>query len=158
MPLLILIVVLVAILLIWWLKSDRALNHHERLYLKRRGYVVEAGVELSSSVTPDTRLFAAIESLNDLSPASRQRAALDLAQLCEQGSRDSMIFSALLESLNDSDAAVRSAVVTALEKFGDAQALEFLEKRLEIEEALQTRAALQRVIKKLRAKKLSSKA
>ncbi len=127
------------------------MNRNEKLYLKRRGYVIEEGVEASSSVTPDTRRFAAIESLNDLSPVSRQRAALDLAQMCEQGSRDSMVFSALIEALNDSDAAVRNAVVTALEKFGDVQVVEFLEKRLEIEEALQTRAALQRVIKKLQA-------
>jgi HEAT repeat protein len=150
MPLFILIVALVAILMIWWLKSDRALNRNEKLYLKRRGYAVEDSVEARTSVSPDTRLFAAIESLNDLSPASRQRAAQNLAQMCEQGSRDSIMFSALLEALNDSDAAVRSAVVTALEKFGDVRVLEFLEKRLEIEEALQTRAALQRVIKRLK--------
>jgi hypothetical protein len=150
MLLFILIVALVMILVIWWSRSNHVLNRNEKLYLKRRGYAVEVGQEPSASVTPNTRLFAAIESLNDLSPASRQRAALDLAQMCEQGIRDSLMFSALLDALNDSDATVRSAAAQALEKYGDAQAVQYLEKRLEIEEALQTRAALQRVIKKLK--------
>ena len=150
MPLLILIVVLVVILVIWWSKSDRTLNRNEKLYLKRRGYETEEKIEPGSPITKDTRLFMAIESLNDLSPASRQRAAQDLAQLCEQGIRDSLMFSALVEALDDRDGAVRCAVADALGKFGDLQAIKFLEQRLAIEEALQTRAALQRVIKKLK--------
>ena len=150
MPLFILIVVLVVVLVFWRSRGNHALNRNEKLYLQRRGYAIEQGTS-GSPVTKTTRLFAAIESLNDLSPASRERAAHDLAQMCEQGNRDSLIFSALCEALNDPDAAVRNAVVNALEKFGNVQAIEFLEKRLEVEEALQTRAALQRVIKKLQA-------
>ncbi len=152
MPLFIFIIVLVVVFVIWRSGKDRALNRNEQLYLKRRGYVLEDGLESAAPVTKDTRLFTAIESLSDISPASRTRAAQELAQLCDQGRRDSLMFSALCEALNDSDAAVRSAAANALEKFGDAQALEYLERRLEIEEALQTRAALQRVIKNLTAK------
>src|SRR5262245_33192949 len=106
MPLLIFIVVVV-ILVIWWSRSNRALNRNEQLYLKRRGYATEEQPTPGSPVTKDTRLFMAIESLNDLSPASRQRAAQELAQMCEQGVRDAMMFSALLDALNDSDPAVR---------------------------------------------------
>jgi hypothetical protein len=151
MPLFILIVVGVVLLVIWWSSGNRALNRNERFYLKRRGYAIEDSLASGSPVTEDSRLFMTIESLHDLSPASRQRAAQELARMCDQGVRDRLVFSALCEALNDSDAAVRNAVVNALEKFGDVQAIEHLEKRLEVEEALQTRAALQRAINKLQA-------
>ncbi|MEW6131159.1 MAG: HEAT repeat domain-containing protein [Acidobacteriota bacterium] len=134
---------------LWWSKRNSQLNHNEKLYLKRRGYASEEEIGIGSSVTQESRIFSAIESLNDLSPASRQRAAEDIAEMCRQGARDSLVYPALLEALNDSDANVRSAVAEALATVGDARASEALQTRLEIEEALQTRAALQKAITKL---------
>lgn len=154
MPLFILIVVMVVLLVIWWSSGNRSLNRNERLYLKRRGYAVDEALDAGSPVTQASRWLTAIESLDDLSPSARQRAAQELARIVEQGGRDRLIFSALCDALDDSDAGVRNAVANALEKFGDAQAVDYLERRLAVEEALQTRAALQRAIKKLKAGKV----
>jgi HEAT repeat protein len=148
MPLIILIALIIAGL-IWWARSERALNYNERLYLKRRGYASDDGHGAGPPVAKDTRLFNLIESLGDLSPFSRQRAAEDLSRMCEAGGRDVRMLPALVAALDDKEASVRSAVAAALGNLGNAEALASLKQRLENEESIHVRSSLQKAIDKL---------
>ena len=56
---------------------------------------------------------------------------------------------ALLAALNDRDASVRGAVVATLANLGDAQAIEALKSRLEEEESIHVKAALNNAIERL---------
>ena len=149
MPFLVLAVIIV-IAIIWYTNSQRALSSNERLYLRRRGY--DAGDEPvpGPPIPKETRLFNLIASLSDLSPYARQKAAEDLARMCEEGKRDRRMLSALVTALDDSDASVRSAAANALASLKECEAIEPLERRLNVEEAIQARAAMQRAIGKLK--------
>ena len=149
MPFLVLAVIVV-IAIIWYMNSQRALSSNERLYLRRRGY--DAGDELVAGppIPKETRLFNLIASLSDLSPYARQKAAEDLARMCEEGKRDRRMLSALVTALDDSDASVRSAVANALASLKEHEAIGPLERRLNVEEAIQARAAMQRALGKLK--------
>ena len=149
MPLIIFIALIIAIL--WWVKSERALSLNERLYLRRRGYATEEVIESGPPVPKDARLFSLIESLGDLSPFARQRAAEDLARMCQAGQRDQRMLPSLVVALDDSDASVRSVVAAALSNLGNADAIKPLEQRLEVEESIHVRSALQRAIEKLQS-------
>jgi HEAT repeat protein len=135
----------------WWLKSERALSRNERLYLKRRGYQPPSEDDVGPPVSKDARLFSLIESLSDISPFARQRAAEDLSRMCIEGNRDRRMLSGLVAALDDSDASVRGAAATALGNLGDAGATDPLARRLEEEESLNARAAVERSLQKLRA-------
>ena len=148
MPLLIFIILIVALAL-WWAKSNRALSFNERQYLKRRGYATDEPLTLKAPIDPDARLRATLDSLNDLSPYSRQRAAQDLARICEEGQGKALLLQPLVEALQDSDAAVRSAAAEALSKLGEARAIEALKQRLEVEDSIQTLAALRKALQRL---------
>ena len=154
MPLIIIIVVVIG--LVWWINSQRTLSLNERLYLKRRGYAVEEPVDLGPPVPKDTRLINLIESLGDLSPFARQRAAEDLSRMCQAGQRDPRMLPSLIVALNDSDASVRSTVASALGNLSNMEAVEPLKQRLEIEESIHVRGALQKALQKLEADGLKS--
>jgi hypothetical protein len=145
------LIVVIIIAVMWWLNGERALSRNEKLYLKRRGYEPPSEVEAGPPVSKDTRLFSLIESLSDISPFARQRAAEDLSRMCVEGSRDSRMLSGLLVALGDSEASVRAAAATALGNLGDARATESLMRRLEEEESVHTRTALERSLQKLGA-------
>ena len=145
----IVLIVLIVIAVLWWTNSGRGLSFNERQYLKSRGYAADAALDAGPPVTKDTRLFSLIESLGDLSPYARQRAAEDLARLCQSGQGDARMLPPLLMALADSDASVRSAVANALMQLGSNQAIEPLKHRLEVEESIHVRASLQRAIEKL---------
>ena len=147
MPLIIFVVLVIAI--VWWVKSERALSRNERLYLKRRGYSSDEPLQPAPPVTKESRLLSLIESLGDLSPYARKKAAEDIARMCEGGQRDERIFPSLVVALADSDAQVRSAVAAALWHFGNAEAIEPLKQRLEVEESIHVRSALKKAIEKL---------
>ncbi|GEM_PF-1686326 len=149
MPYLIIGIVIAAII-VWYLRGERALSRNERLYLKRRGYDYDRE-ERERPVERDTRLLSLLDSLSDLSPFSRQRAAEEISALCRSGQKDERMFSALVATLEDSLPAVRTAAVHALRELGDPRAIEKLSRRLEIEEAIQTRAAIKHAIEKLGA-------
>ena len=147
--LIVIVLVLISLAVVWWLRSERTLSRNERAYLRRRGYDLSEDEEQGPPVATDTRLFSLIESLSDLSPNSRQRAAEDLAQMCKQGRRDPRMLSSLVNTLDDSDASVRAAAASALGHLGDPRALDPLNHRIEIEEAIQVRAALRSAVEKL---------
>ena len=145
---LILIVVIIAVM--WWVHGERALSRNERLYLKRRGYEPPSEVEAGPPVPKDSHLFSLIESLSDISPFARQRAAEDLSRMCVEGNRDPRMLSSLVATLDDSDAAVRSAVAIALRNLGDRASVEPLKRRLELEESIHVRASLERALERLK--------
>lgn len=144
------LIIVIAIALTYAFRSQQGLNRNERLYLKRRGYEPPTEVEERPRVSRDTPLFSAIESLSDVSVFARQRAAEDLARMCESGRRDPRMLSALIEALEDNDASVRSAVATALGKFGDPESIEALKDRMKLEESVHVRASLERALDKAR--------
>jgi hypothetical protein len=141
--------VVIIIAVMWWVNGERALSRNERLYLKRRGYEPPSEAESGPPVSKDTRLFSAIESLSDISPYARQRAAEDLSRMCIEGNRDSRMLSSLVATLEDSDAGVRGAAAVALGNLGDRASVEPLERRLEVEESIHVRASLERALRKL---------
>jgi len=141
--------VVIIIAVMWWVNGERALSRNERLYLKRRGYEPPSEVEAGPPVSKDTRLFSLIESLSDISSFARQRAAEDLSRMCIEGNRDPRMLSSLLATLDDSEAAVRSAVAIALTNLGDRASVEPLKRRLELEESIHVRASLERALEKL---------
>jgi hypothetical protein len=145
----IVLIILIVIAVMWWTKSGRGLSFNERQYLKSRGYAADAALDAGPPITRDTRLFSLIESLGDLSPYARQRAAEDLARLCQSGGRDPRMLRPLLRALEDSDASVRSAAANALIQLGSNDAIAPLKRRLEVEESIHVRASLQRAIEKL---------
>ena len=147
MPLIIVIVVVIG--LVWWANSRRTMSLNERLYLKRRGYAVEEPIDSGPPVPKDTRLLNLIESLGDLSPFARQRAAEDLSRMCQAGQRDPRMLPSLVVALNDSDASVRSTVAAALGNLSNVEAVDPLKQRLEVEESIHVRGALQRALQKL---------
>jgi hypothetical protein len=154
MPFIILLIIIV-IAVVWWLKSERSLSRNERLYLKRRGY--EPGpTEPGPPVDADSKLVSLINSLGDISPYSRQRAAEELARLCQEGKRDLRMFESLVRALNDSEAAVRGAAAAALGQFGDSRAVAVLKEQLEVDESILFRAAALKALDKLNGDRKAS--
>jgi len=143
------LVIIIVIALIYAFTSQRGLNFNERLYLKRRGYEPPIDADEGPPVSKDTRLLSLIESLADVSPYSRQRAAEDLSKLCASGQRDPRMLTPLVAALDDNDASVRSAVAVALGNLGDAASIEPLQRRMQAEESIHVRASLERAIEKL---------
>src|SRR5215211_2628003 len=146
---LIILIALAVVGVVWWVNGQRALSANERLYLKRRGYAGREELKHGPPVSKDTRLFSLIESLNDLSPFARQRAAEELSRLCASGRRDPRMLSSLVAALNDSDATGRSTAANALSNIGDVAAVEPIRRRLEDEDSVHVRAALQRAMARL---------
>lgn len=147
--LLIILVIVIAAAVIYGLSSERGLNLNERLYLRRRGYEPPLNVNEGPPVSKDSRLFSLIESLSDISPYARQRAAEDLSRIGASGLRDPLVLSSLIGALDDSDAAVRGAVAKALGQLGDPASIAPLRHRMEVEESTHVRACLERALKEL---------
>ena len=147
--LLIIIFVAIVVSALWWFNSQRRVSYNERHYLKQRGYEVENAAEARPPVPKDARLFSLIESLGDLSPYSRQKAAEDLLRMCANGNRDERMLSALTSALEDSDASVRRTAATALGELGDPRAIEPLTNLVESEDSIHVRSAAQKALAKL---------
>jgi len=144
------LVIVIVVALIFGFRGGRGLSLNETLYLKRRGYEPPIGIDEGPPVSKDTRLFNLIESLADISPFARQRAAEDLSRMCVSGQRDLRMLPALIAALDDSDASVRAAVATALGNLRDRSSLEVLKRRMDEEESIHVRASLEQAIEKLR--------
>jgi hypothetical protein len=145
------LIILIVVAVVWWAGNRKGLSFNERQYLKNRGYAADAALDVGPPITKDTRLFSLIESLGDLSPYARQRAAEDLARLCQSGGRDERMLPSLLAALDDTDASVRSAAANALIQLASPEAIAPLKRRLETEESIHVRASLQRAIERLQA-------
>jgi HEAT repeat protein len=143
------VVVVLVLVAVWWLRRERTVSFNERMYLKRRGYDPVGRMDEGPPVAKDQLLLSLIESLGDLSPFSRQRAAEELSRMCASGRCDPRMFSSLVSALDDRDASVRSAVATALGNLGDTRAVEPLTRRVEVEESIHVRASLQNAIRML---------
>jgi hypothetical protein len=146
----IVLIIVIVVALIYAFRDDGSLTFNERLYLKRRGYEPPIDVNAGAPVSRDARLFSLIESLSDISPFSRQRAAEDLSRMCTSGQRDPRMLSSLLAALDDTDAAVRGAVVKALGDLGDPVSVAPLTQRMEVEESIHVRASLEQALANLR--------
>src|SRR5258707_788081 len=138
----IILIVVIAVAVIYAFRGQQGLNLNERLYLRRRGYEAPTEFEERPQVSKDTRLFSAIESLSDVSPFARLRAAEDLSRMCASGQRDPRMLSSLIAALDDSDASVRSAVATALGRLGDRASVPQLRSRMDVEESIHVRGSL----------------
>jgi HEAT repeat protein len=145
----IILVIVIVVALIYGLRGDGSLSFNERLYLKRRGYEPPIEINEGPPVSQDAKLFSLIESLSDISPYARQRAAEDLSRMSASGQRDARMLSSLIAALDDSDASVRGAVAAALDKLGDRTAVEALKRRMEIEESIHVRASLEQALETL---------
>lgn len=151
--LLFILAAVIVVAVVWWLKGERALSRNEELYLKRRGYDPGDDEGEGPPIARDARLFNLLESLGDVSPYSRQKAAEELSRMCSAGQRDSRMYSSLVTALDDKDSSVRSAVVSALGNLGDARGIEKLRLLKEKDASIQVRAAAQSALEKLEAGK-----
>ncbi len=145
----IILVIVIVVALIYVISSDRRVSLNERLYLRRRGYEPPPEVNEGPPVSKDARMFSLIESLSDISPYARQRAAEDLSRFDASGRRDPRVLSSLIDALDDSDASVRGAVAKALGKIGDSSSIEPLKRRLAFEESIHVRALLHQALEEL---------
>lgn len=150
MPLLIFLILIIA-LVIWWSRRQNHLTANERQYLKRRGYTNEEAPPPAAPPATNTRLHAALDSLADISPNARERAAQTLAKLCDEGQADSLMLSPLITALADQHAAVRRAVAEALGKLNDPRAIEPLRQQLEWDDSIHFRLAAERTLARLEA-------
>lgn len=145
----IILIIVIVLALIYAFRGDVSLSFNERLYLRRRGYEPPIEPNEGPPVSQEARLYSLIESLSDISPYARQRAAEDLSRICEWGQRDHRVLSSLIDALDDNDASVRSAVAKALGKLGDPTSAEPIKRRMEVEESIHVRASLEQALEKL---------
>ena len=146
---LLILVIIIVVALVYAFSGQRGLNLNERLYLKRRGYEPPIDVPEGPPIPKDARLFSLIESLSDISPYARQKAAEDLSRMCASGHGDSRMLNPLIDSLDDSDASVRGAVATALGKLGDPASIDALTRQMEVEDSIVVKASLAQALEKL---------
>jgi hypothetical protein len=147
--LLIIFVIIIVVAIVYGLNSQRRLNLNERIYLRSRGYEPPVEFDEGPPVSKDIRLLGLIESLSDISPYARQRAAEDLSRMCASGKRDQRMLPALVAALDDNDASVRAAVAMAVGNLGDPASIGPLKRRLELEESIHVKASLQQTLEKL---------
>lgn len=147
MPWLIILLVVAAVL-VWWWKDRNSLTRSERNYLKRRGYYVDERPE-GEPVSPDKRMFGLVDSLHDVSPSSRQRAAEEISQMCDAGMRDQRLFAPLVTALDDNDPGVRGAVVLALASLADDRAARRLRRVADEDDSIHVRATARRALERL---------
>ena len=124
----IILLVLVAGGIIWWLNSRQAVSRNEKTYLRVRGYDAAEQPEERSAVRQEARLMDLLNSLDDVTPYSRERAAEEISLMCESGGRDERMFAPLAAALDDQNASVRGAAAMALGNLGDARAVSHLER------------------------------
>ena len=122
------LVVLIVGGIIWWLNNSQAASRNERTYLKTRGYDPVETPEVRSATRQEARLMDLLNSLDDVTPYSRERAAEELSLLCESGGRDGRMFAPLVAALDDRNSSVRGAAAMALGNLGDVRAVSHLER------------------------------
>ena len=126
----IILVVLVVAGIIWWLSNSQSASRNERTYLRTRGYDPVDPPEVRSAARQEARLMDLLNSLDDVTPYSRERAAEELSLMCESGERDDRMFAPLVAALEDRNSSVRGAAAMALGNLGDERAVSHLERVL----------------------------
>src|SRR5215831_1185272 len=124
-------IILVALIvggIIWWLSSNQAASRNEKTYLRTRGYDPVDAPEVRTAARQEARLMDLLNSLDDVTPYSRERAAEELSLLCESGGRDERMFAPLVAALDDRNSSVRGAAAMALGNLGDVRAVTHLER------------------------------
>src|SRR5215471_3289982 len=122
------LIVLVVGGIIWWLSSNQAASRNEKTYLRTRGYDPVDQPEVRPAARQEARLMDLLNSLDDVTPYSRERAAEELSLLCESGERDGRMFAPLVAALDDRNSSVRGAAAMALGNLGDVRAVSHLER------------------------------
>ena len=152
---LVIVIILVIAAVIWWGRGSRGLTYNERQYLKRRGYADEIIAAPPAPVAENSRLLSALDSLADLSPNARLRAAQELGKLCDEGKRDPVMFTSLVTALEDQDATVRRAAAETLGKLNDSRGIEYLRRRLEVDDSIHFQIAAKRALDTLQKSEIS---
>jgi hypothetical protein len=122
------LVVLIVAGIIWWLSSNQATSRNEKTYLRTRGYDPAEPPEVRSAARQEARLMDLLNSLDDVTPYARERAAEELSLMCESGARDDRMFAPLVAALDDRNSSVRGAAAMALGSLGDVRAISHLER------------------------------
>lgn len=136
---------------VWWLNGHRSVTRNERTYLRSRGYDPEPLAKEDPSVRQEARLMDLLDSLDDITPYSRERAAEEISLMCESGARDERMLAPLVTALDDRNAAVRGAVALALGNLGDPRAIHHLLRVAQSDESPHARNQAERALEKLQA-------
>jgi|HubBroStandDraft_6_1064221.scaffolds.fasta_scaffold114507_1 HEAT repeat protein len=136
---------------IWWLNSKRAVGLNEKIYLKSRGYDPGPVAKEDAGVRQEARLMDLLDSLDDVTPYSRERAAEELSLMCESGGRDERMLAPLVTALDDRNASVRGAAALALGNLGDPRAIHHLRRLVEGDESPHAKNQAERALLKLEA-------
>jgi HEAT repeat protein len=147
----IILVVLVVGGIIWWLSSSQAASRNEKTYLRTRGYDPADPPEVRSAARQEARLMDLLNSLDDVTPYSRERAAEELSLLCESGEQDERMFAPLVAALDDRNSSVRGAAAMALGNLRDARAVSHLERVLGSDGSSHARNQARLALQKLEA-------
>jgi len=134
---------------IWWYKSQRAMSLNERMYLRQRGYDAPDEPKGDRGVAQETRLMDLLDSLDDVTAYSRERAAEEISLMCESGQKDERMFAPLVTALDDSNASVRGAAAIALGHLGDSRAIEQLNRIADSDDSPHARAQARRALDRL---------
>src|SRR5262249_28665353 len=145
------IIVLVLIIggIIWWYRGQRAVSLNERMYLRQRGYDPPDEPKGDRGVAQETRLMDLLDSLDDVTAYSRERAAGGIWRMCEAGQRDERMSAPLVTALDDSNASVRGAAAIALGHLGDSRAIEQLNRVADGDDSPHARAQARRALDRL---------
>ena len=135
---------------IWWYRSQRAVTLNERMYLRQRGYDPGDEPKGDRGVAQETRLMDLLDSLDDVTAYSRERAAEEISLMCESGQKDERMFAPLITALDDSNASVRGAACIALGHLGDRRAIEELNRVADSDDSPHARAQARRALDRLK--------
>jgi HEAT repeat protein len=147
----IILLILAAGGVIWWLNGKRSVSLNERVYLRSRGYDDTPPPREDAGARQEARLMDLLDSLDDVTPYSRERAAEELSLMCESGSADERMLAPLVTALDDSNANVRGAAALALGSLGDSRAIVHLRRVVERDESSHARNQAERALAKLGA-------
>jgi hypothetical protein len=147
----IILLVLAAGGVIWWLNGKRSVSMNERVYLRSRGYDDTPPPKEDAGARQEARLMDLLDSLDDVTPYSRERAAEELSLMCESGSGDERMLAPLVAALDDSNANVRGAAALALGNLGDGRAVVHLQRLIGSDESSHARNLAERALVKLGA-------
>jgi len=145
----IIFLVVVGAAVVWWLNGRRLASINEKVYLRSRGYEEPPAPKEDAGARQEARLMDLLDSLDDVTPYSRERAAEEISLMCLSGSRDERMLAPLVAALDDANANVRGAAALALGNLGDQRAVHHLQRLLETDESSHAKNQAERALTKL---------